>query len=251
MNPVAITRFPPLSYAGREAMNTLCTNLSFAGDAVKKIMLTSCHPNEGKSFVSMNLMRSLAQNGKSVVLVDTDLRKSVLDLSYGIRYASRTRGPGMVHYLAGMTDAESILYSTDIPNAFFVPAGRDVLNSLPLLGTPKFSAFLDDMAQRFQYIIVDSPPVGTIIDAAEIAKSCDGTLIVVNYDSVRRQELINIKEQLEQTGCPILGTVLNMVKFDNYLSKKYYYKSYYSYGYGAYDKSTPQGKGTKNKAKGK
>lgn len=80
MNPVAITRFPPLSYAGREAINTLCTNLSFAGEAVKKIMLTSCHPNEGKSFVSMNLMRSLAQNGKSVVLVDTDLRKSVLEI---------------------------------------------------------------------------------------------------------------------------------------------------------------------------
>ena len=85
------------------------------------------------------------------------------------------------------------------------------------------------------YVIVDAPPLGAIIDAAEIAKSCDGTLIVVNYDSVRRQELINVKEQLEQTECPILGTVLNMVEFDNYLSKKYYYKSYYSDGYGDYD----------------
>lgn len=242
MNPVAITRFPPLSYAGREAMNTLCTNLSFAGDAVKKIMLTSCHPNEGKSFVSMNLMRSLAQNGKSVVLVDTDLRKSVLDLSYGIRYASRTRGPGMVHYLAGMTDAESILYSTDIPNAFFVPAGRDVLNSLPLLGTPKFSAFLDDMAQRFQYIIVDSPPVGTIIDAAEIAKSCDGVLLVINYNAVRRREALEAKAQLLQSGCPILGTVLNGVEYDSYITKKYYYRdsSYYASDYG--EEASPSAK---------
>lgn len=214
-------------------MNTLCTNLSFSGDSVKKIMLTSCHPNEGKSFVAMNLMRSLAQNGKSVVLVDTDLRKSVLDISYGIRYASRTRGPGMVHYLAGMTDAESILYSTDIPNAFFVPAGRDVLNSLPLLGTPKFSAFLDALAKRFQYVIVDSPPVGTIIDAAEIAKSCDGVLLVINYNAVRRREALEAKAQLQQSGCPILGTVLNGVEYDSYLTKKYYYRdsAYYTNDY--------------------
>ena len=101
---------------------------------------------------------------------------------------------------------------------------------------------LDSLAQRADYVIVDAPPLGAIIDAAEIAKSCDGTLIVVNYDGVRRQELVKVKEQLEQTGCPILGTVLNMVKFDNYLSKKYYYKSYYSYGYNAYDKTTRRGK---------
>ena len=118
-----------------------------------------------------------------------------------------------------------------------VPVGREVSNSLPLLVSPHFDELLTSLSKKADYVIVDAPPLGAIIDAAEIAKSCDGTLIVVNYDSVRRQELINVKEQLEQTECPILGTVLNMVKFDNYLSKKYYYKSYYSYGYSAYDKT--------------
>ena len=77
-------------------------------------------------------------------------------------------------------------------------------------------------------MLVDAPPVGAVIDAAQIAKSCDGILVVVAYNEVRRQELIDAVRQLEQTGCPILGTVLNQVKFDSYMSKKYYYKSHYA-----------------------
>ena len=91
-------------------------------------------------------------------------------------------------------------------------------------------------------MLVDAPPVGTVIDAAEIAKPCDGTLLVVNYNSVRRREPIELKEQLEQTECPILGTVLNMVEMENYLNKRYYYKSYYSYyGYYGHGESRPRG----------
>ena len=93
-------------------------------------------------------------------------------------------------------------------------------------------------------MIVDARPVGLVIDAAQIAKNCDGSLIVVNYNSVRRQELIDVKEQLEQTGCPILGTVLNMVDYDNYLSKKYYYRSYYS-AYERYEIKPPKKGATK------
>lgn len=100
-----------------------------------------------------------------------------------------------------------------------VPVGREVSNPLPLLNSARFEQLLDDLAQQVDYVIVDAPPVGTVIDGAQIAKSCDGTLIVVNYNAVRRQELIDVKEQLEQTECPILGTVLNMVEYDNYMSK--------------------------------
>ena len=102
------------------------------------------------------------------------------------------------------------------------------------------------MAKRADYVLVDAPPVGLVIDAAQIARSCDGTLIVVNYNQVRRQELIDVRDQLEQTCCPILGTVLNMVEYKSYLSKKYYYKSYYS-NYGSYDPSARKGKKEKNK----
>ena len=78
MKSVAFKNLPELSYAGNEAINTLCTNLTFSGEHIKKIMLTSCHASEGKSFLSMNIVRTLAKLGKKVVLLDCDLRKSVI-----------------------------------------------------------------------------------------------------------------------------------------------------------------------------
>lgn len=86
MNALTIRHFPPLSYACSEAVNTLCTNLSFAGENVKKIMLTSCHASEGKTFLSMNIMRTMAKLGKTVVLVDADLRRSMIGSKYGVQF---------------------------------------------------------------------------------------------------------------------------------------------------------------------
>lgn len=232
MNSLKIGRFPRLGYAGSEAINTLCTNLTFSGEDVKKIMVTSCHASEGKSHLSMNVMRTMARLGKSVVLVDADLRRSVIDSRFDLQYENANYKPGLAHFLAGQVDEEDVIYQTNLTGAYMVPSGREVSNPLPLLNSRRFEQLLDHLAQRADYVIVDAPPVGMVIDGAQIAKSCDGTLIVVNYNSVHRQELIDVKDQLEQTGCPILGTVLNMVEYDDYMSRKYYYKSYYShYGY--------------------
>ena len=236
MKQVKITKFPQLSYAGNEALNTLCTNLSFAGENVKKVMITSCHAEEGKSFLSMNMMRTLTQRGKTVALVDADLRRSVINTTYGMRFeGGKEDGKGLSHFLAGMAGMEDIIYQTDIPGALFVPIGRDVPNPLTLLTSKHFSELLDHLAQRVDYVLVDAAPVGLVIDAAEIAKVCDGTLIAVNYNDVRRQELLEVKRQIEQSGCPILGTVLNQVDYDAYVGRKYYYRSHYGkyskYGY--------------------
>lgn len=226
MKKIEINKFPPLEYASQEAVNTLCTNLSFSGENVKRIMITSAHAVEGKSFLSMNIMRTMAKYGKRVVLVDTDLRRSYISTQFDMRFED---GGGLAHYLAGMIDEDSVVYSTNISGAYIVPVGRTVSNPLPLLNSENFSKLLKRLAEQFDYVLVDAPPIGLVIDAAEIAKSCDGTLIVVSYNKVRRQELIDVKEQILQTGCPILGAVLNMVEYDTYLSRKYYYKSYYSY----------------------
>lgn len=228
MKRLSIGRFPPLSYACGEAMNTLCTNLSFSGENIRKIMITSCHASEGKSYLSMNVMRMMAQLGKTVVLVDADLRRSMIVSRYGLQFSDPGEMYGLVHYLAGKANEDDVIYQTDIMGAYMIPVGREVSNPLPLLNSPRFERLLNDLAQRADYVIVDAPPVGTVIDGAQIAKSCDGTLIAVSYNAVHRQELIAVKEQLEQTGRPILGTVLNMVEYDHYLNRKYYYKSYYS-----------------------
>lgn len=226
MNKLEFSNFAPLDYACTEALNTLCTNLSFAGDGIVKIMVTSSQSGEGKSFLSMNMMRTLSELGKSVVLVDADLRHSFIARTFGMR---PSKIPGLTHYLVGMSDAEDVLYATDIEGAYMVPAGRSVANSLSLLNTPRLTRLFDWLAKQFDVVLVDAPPVGVIIDAAEIAKSCDGTLLVVSWNRVTRRELNESRRQIERTGCRVLGTVLNSVSFDSLGSKKYYNRSYYSH----------------------
>ncbi len=235
MKSLSINQFSPLSYAGSEAVNMLCTNLSFSGENVKKILMTSCHASEGKSYLSMNIMRTLAKLGKSVVLIDADLRRSTIAQKFSIQFDMGEQAPGLSHFLAGMADEASVVYETNIPGAYMVPVGRKVSNSLPLLNSQRFQRLLDDLADQFDYVIIDAPPIGLVIDAAQIAKFCDGTVLVVSYNAVRRQELIDARDQIAQTGCPILGAVMNMTEYDHFLSKKYSYKSYYSH-YGYYTK---------------
>ena len=239
MKTLQLTRFAGLDYSCNEALNTLCTNLSFAGSDVKKIMLTSCHAQEGKSFLSMALMRSLANIGKNVVLVDADLRRSMLASRYGAKLEGKPIG--LTHYLAGMCPMDDILYKTDIEGAYMILSGRDVANSLTLLSTERFPNLLDTLAKMFDVVLIDCPPVGVIIDAAQIAKSCDGVVFVVSNNGVSRRELADARQQIEKTGCPILGAVLNKVTFDSHSSKKYYYKTYYShYADGYYESSNPK-----------
>ncbi len=236
MSGIQIMRFPPLGYACDEAINTLCTNLTFSGQNVRRIMITSCHASEGKSFLTMNIMRTMTEFGRSVVFVDADLRRSMIRTTYGLQYDDDEKHHmGLAHYLNGMTDLESVLYSTNIKNAWMIPIGREVNNPKPLLTSEKMPEMLKALGKRFDYVLVDAPPLGTVIDAAQIAGYCDGAVLSVRYNSVRRQELLDVKEQLEATGCPILGCVLNQVEYDSYLSKKYQYKYYYSkYSKGKY-----------------
>lgn len=241
MKQLKITKLPELDYAGNEAFNTLSTNLSFAGENIKKIMITSCHASEGKSYLSMNLSRTLAQRGTRVALVDADLRRSMINTDYGLLFENgKNIDKGLSHFLAGMVGMDEVIYQTDVPNMLMVPVGRDVPNPLSLLTNKHFAELVDTLAKMVDYVIVDAPPVGVVIDAAEIAKFCDGTIIAVHYNDVSRQELLDVKQQIDQSGCPILGTVLNQVDYDNYMGRKYYYKSYGKYGkygkYGYYNK---------------
>ena len=230
MNVCEFKKFVELSYTSQEAVNTLCTNLAFSGSDKQKIMMTSCHAGEGKSFIAMNLMRTLANLGYRVVLVDADLRRSQIKQRFGMKILTGN-GNGTSHYLAGMCGLGDCLYETNIENAFIIPVGREVKNSLSLLTSERLPTLLDELSKSFDYVLVDAPPVGVIIDAAQIAKYCDGTLIVVQYNSVSKRELLSVKNQVESTGCEILGAVLNDVAFNTLSSKKYYNKSYYSHYY--------------------
>lgn len=226
MSRIEFTHFKELDYATQEAINTLCTNLTFLGKDKRKIMVTSCQQHEGKSTLAMNIMRTLAKLGHTVVLVDCDLRRSQIVAKFGVK-SNNGQLNGMTHYLAGLATVNDVIYETNIDGAYFIPAGHLVSNSLALLSTSRFTAMLDELANGADYVIIDAPPVGMIIDAAEIANSCDGTIITVQYNEIDRKELLAAKQQIEQTGCEVLGAVLNQVSFKTVSSKKYYYKSYY------------------------
>ena len=242
MNTLEFRKLPQPSYPVNEAFNTLSTNISFLGRDTKKLMLTSSHASEGKSFTSLSLARKLAERGKRVVLVDTDLRRSMIVSTYGVKFPQDSKKYGLSHYLAGIAEQGEVLYKTNVAGMDFVPVGRELLNPLPLLVSNRFQALLDRLAEAYDYVIVDAAPVGVVIDAAEIAKYCDGILLVVNYNQVHRQELIEAKAQLEHSDCPILGTILNQVDYDGFANKKYYYKSHYSDYYKAYEKGADEKK---------
>lgn len=226
MKKLTVSRFSPLDYASQEAFNTLCTNITFTGKDTKKIMMTSTHAHEGKTFTSMNILFTMAKHGKTVVLVDADLRLSSMTATFGLMSPDSPTLFGLAHFLADMVDEGDIVYETNVKGAYMVPVGRTVSNAMLLLDSPKFSQLLTYLSEQFDYVLVDTPPLGAVIDAAMIATSCDGILYVVKHDDVYRQELLDIKRQLEQTGCPVIGAVLNRAATDGYFGRKYY-KGYY------------------------
>ena len=226
-----------LDYAGAEAINTVSSNLTFAGKNIRKIVITSCEANDGKSFVAIQVAVNMAARGKKVILVDADLRLSVMNSVYDISLSGQKEG--LAHYLSGQCGLEKVVYETNIPNVCLIPIGTDVQAPLSLIATPDFNQMMQTLAENFDLVIVDAPPVGMVIDAAEIAKSCDGSVLVLEYNKTRRRGLQDAYQQMERTGTPILGCIINKVAMDRLSTKKYYYR----YGhYGHYSKYSRYGR---------
>ena len=225
-----------LDYAGSEAFNTVCSNLTFSGKNIKKIVVTSCEPNDGKSFIAIQVAVNMARRGKRVLLMDADLRLSVMNAHYEIQLSGA--GYGLAHILSGQCMLEDAMYETNVPNIWFIPIGTDVQAPLSLIATPDFDTLVKALSENFDLVIIDAPPVGLVIDAAEIAKSCDGSVLVLEYAKTHRRALAEAKQQMERTGTPILGCILNKVTMDRLSTKKYYsYGGKYGYSkYGRYGK---------------
>jgi len=238
---IILENLEKMDYARREAFNSLRTNLQFCGDDTQVIMLTSCTPNEGKSTVTIELARSLSEDGKKTILIDADLRKSVLVGRHRIH--SEGEIFGLSHYLSGQKKLPEVICETDIPKFDMIIAGPVAPNPTELLGKAYFNKMLTQLREDYDVILIDSPPLGWVIDAAVIAPSCDGAILVVESNAISYKYLQEVKKQLELTGVRILGAVLNKVKVESggYYNRYYagHYKGYYSkYGgkYGRYGK---------------
>lgn len=208
-----------MEYSGAEAYKSLRTNLMLCGSDKKVIAVTSCTPGEGKSSVTLNLAMSLAETGRRVVLIDADLRKSVLLGRVHVREAIQ----GLTHFLAGQEQLTDVICSTNVRGFYMVFAGPVPPNPAELLGGQRFSKMLEVLRETYDYVLIDTPPLGSVIDSAVIAQKCDGVVLVIEAGSISYRFAQSVKEQMEKTGCPILGTVLNKVN----LHKQGYYGKYY------------------------
>ena len=206
-----------------EYYNALRTNIQLSGDNLKVISITSVKPEEGKSTTSTNIAWAFARAGYKTLLIDADIRNSVMS---GV-FKSREKITGLTEFLSGTTDLSQGLCDSNIENLFVIQAGSVSPNPTALLQSENFATMIDTLRKYFDYIIVDTAPIGVVIDAAIITQQCDGSILTAAGETNRR-DVQKAKEQLEQTGKPFLGIVLNKL---NTLVEKYgAYGAYGSYG---------------------
>ena len=226
MVAINIERLRKLDYRGNEAYKNLRTNIQLCGSDIKVIMFTSTTPNEGKSSVSFNLAVSLAEAGKKVIFIDADLRKSVLVGRYKINKSVK----GLTHFLSGLNKFEEVMYATNVNNLHVVLSGPVAPNPTELLGNKTFKTLIKVLRESYDYVIIDTPPLGSVIDSAIVAQECDGTVFVISANSVSYKYAQKAVEQINKTDCKILGAVLNKVDINN----NAYYGKYYGKYYGEY-----------------
>lgn len=207
-----------------EYYNALCTNIQLSGDKLKVISVTSVNPGEGKTTTSVNIAWSFARAGYKTLLIDGDTRNSVMS---GV-FKSREKITGLTEFLSGTADLSHGLCDTNIENLFVVQSGTVTPNPTALLQSKNFNDMIETLRKYFDYIIVDTPPIGIVIDAAIITQKCDASILVTATGEVNKRDVQKAKQQLEQTGKLFLGVVLN--KLDISVDKYGVYGSYGNYG---------------------
>ena len=216
-----------MAFQTREAYKTLRSNIEFSGDHIQTIVITSCIPNEGKTEVSFELARSIAENGDSVLLIDADLRKSVMHRHLRGGKASI----GLTHYLTGKCTFEEALSHTNKDGFYIMFSGPSSPIPSELLNSDLFSQLLKEAREQFDFVIIDTPPLGSVIDSAIVGKHCDGTILVMSSGTISYRFAQNVQAQLKKADCRVLGCVLNKVEF---YERKGYYGKYYGKDYGKY-----------------
>lgn len=218
-----------LPYQINEQIKYLRANIQFCGDDKKVILLTSTTANEGKSSLTLELAKSLAELGKRVLLVDGDLRRSTLKNQLISRDSAKL---GLSHYLSGMAGLDDALCVTNEPVMYAMLAGPIPPNPSELLAGRRLNKLMEWGRSQFDYILVDTAPLGVVSDAAVLAPVCDGAIVVVEAGKVPYRAVQAVVQQLRDADCPVLGVILNKVENAPGRRYKYNYKKY-AYQYSA------------------
>ena len=207
---------------GSEEFRTLRSRLYHAREKMplKKVLVTSALPKEGKSFTASNLAQVLVrQHGRRVLLIDADLRGPRLHMMLGT-----TSSPGLADYLQGGSDEFSIMQRGPMENLFFIPSGREISDPAELVANGRLKLLLQRVEALFDWIIIDSPPAVPVSDASVLAKACDGVLMVVRSNATPVDMARRARQEFPDEM--LIGVVLNGTNMDAMPYTRYYYDAY-------------------------
>ena len=221
---------PEMSFVSTEAFNTIRTNLRFSRTSENEasvIAITSSTPNDGKSYVAINTAYSLAKSGLKVLLMDGDLRKPTIAKKLNMKNVQ-----GLTELILGMAKFKDVIVKNVFNESLdILMSGTIPPNPSELLSSDEMKDIVRNLKSKYDYIIVDMPPVESVIDTIALAEVLDGVVMVVRHNLTRRSTLKESLRQLDFAGIKILGFVYNGYEIEN----RYYYNNYsYRYYYKNY-----------------
>ena len=206
----------PKSYYA-EAFRTIKTNIKYSSaDKHKKVLLvTSTEAGEGKSTISANLALSLSQDNKKVIIIDGDLRKPSVHKQFRI-----SGSVGLTEVLIGEQSLDSVKYKIN-PYLYAIVSGHIPPNPAELLASEEMEKVIEKLREEYDYVIIDTNPIGLVADAQILSSKVDGVILVARYEKTKKENLLSCKKMIDQVGGNTIGVVLNGI--DEKKGKYYYY----------------------------
>lgn len=219
----------------QNAIKTLLANIRFASvdDPIRSLVLTSSIPNEGKSTISIYLAQAIASSGKTVLLVECDMRRRALAGEMGLHASA-----GIYSVLSDQVALQQAVIGTGQANMYFLDCEPRIPNPADILSSKRFKRLTVQLEEQYDFVIYDTPPVGTFVDAALLSTMVDGTILVVREEFTKRAEIQMAYDQLKKAEANVIGVVMNYCKAQ---SSEYYY-AYYNKDGKRVKKSSSSGK---------
>lgn len=200
-----------------EAYRTLRTNIQYSSydKKIKKILVTSSEPAEGKSTIIGNLAISLSQSENTVIILDCDLRKPTMHKKFKI-----SNEFGLTELLVGKKELKDVIQYRN-KNLHIITSGKIPPNPAEMLASKSMKRLLEQLSNEYDYVLMDTPPLNAVTDAQVLSTEADGTLIVIRSEKTKKESILTAKNLLQKVNANILGIVFNDVA--NSINKYYYY----------------------------
>lgn len=209
MKSAAVKNIGELPSAMEEAVNRLRISIGFTGENVRRILITSAFPGEGKSTVALSLWRQMAQADFDCVLVDMDLRNSGMHARYPFEVSGEGTLCGTSDFLAGRAALEDCIVHSQYPHGDIMMNLENVKNASLLAAGSSFRNMMEELTERYRYVFLDAPALDAASDPLSIGACCDGCLIVVQSGRTSARAVRSVADQIRHAGCPVLGYILN------------------------------------------